>query len=102
MKQFNCHHCGFSAEKTTSDYNRAMKSGYSLYCSKRCSGLGRKKHKTVEQKKLEKREYDKAYRAKNKESIKLKKTQLQISRQANRQFLKMVFKHNNNGKIMEK
>lgn len=71
----NCNYCGKPLNKTTGEINRAKKAGLSLYCNRECSGLGRRNDKTKEQKKLEKQQYDKEYRNKNKERIKAKKAE---------------------------
>ncbi len=61
----NCAYCGKERELWTGHVNRAKKGGYSLYCGRKCSGLGRRKNKTDEQKIEEKRIYDAGYRKKN-------------------------------------
>ena len=58
-----CSHCGKPHGKSASAVNRAFKAGLSLYCNRTCAGLGRRKEKTPEQKKEEKRLYDLNYRA---------------------------------------
>jgi len=68
-----CPHCGKSAEKYTGHVKRAKKMGNKTYCSRKCSGLGRRKNYTLEQKKKIKADYDKQYRQKNLELIKKKK-----------------------------
>jgi len=75
-----CPICSKEYEKSTGHYNRAVKLGAKLYCSKPCSSIGRKlqsdKHlKTPEQLKTEKADYDKKYRYYNKEGIKIKKAE---------------------------
>lgn len=66
----NCAHCNKEFEIYIGHYNRAKKLGRPVYCDKICSGFGRRKHKTEEQKKREKAEYDKIYSEKNKEKKK--------------------------------
>lgn len=55
-----CPVCKNQHEKYIGHYNRAMKLGAPVYCSRKCAGLGRRSNKTVEQKKAEKSAYDKA------------------------------------------
>lgn len=71
--EFICAHCGKKGDRLTGDVNRAIKANRPLYCDKKCAGLGRRKNKTPEQLKEEKRLYDLEYRAKNKEMLKAKK-----------------------------
>lgn len=71
--QFTCPQCGGLAEKDIGNYNRAIKGGYKVYCSRVCSGIGRRSGKTVDQLKAEKAEYDKQYRYYQKDCIKEKK-----------------------------
>lgn len=70
---FICHYCGNESSKESGAYNRAIREGKNLYCNKECSGFGRRSNKTKEQKVLEKAAYDKEFRTKNKELIKVKK-----------------------------
>lgn len=70
-----CTSCGNTCEKSASSYNRAMKVGANLYCSKVCAGRGRRVAKTPAQKKEEKRLYDIEYRAKNQTRIKQNKAE---------------------------
>jgi hypothetical protein len=72
-----CHKTYF---RRTGHYNRSIKLGAKLYCSKDCFSAGRKlqfdKHlKTTEQLKAEKAEYDREYRKKNLEALKIKKAE---------------------------
>jgi len=53
--------------------NRANKLGVPIYCNRVCAGLGRRHNKTVEQKKAEKAEYDREFRRKNAEKLKVQK-----------------------------
>ena len=71
--QFTCPQCGGIGEKYAGHYNRAIKGGYKVYCSRVCSGIGRRSNKTPEDRKAEKAEYDKRYRYYEKEGIKAKK-----------------------------
>jgi hypothetical protein len=68
-----CPYCGKSAKKRPSDVNRAKRTGLKIYCSLRCSALGRRGGKTKAQKKEEKRLYDIEYRTKNLDEIRAKK-----------------------------
>lgn len=58
--KFNCSYCGCEGEKSTSHYNRAIKTSPNLYCSQTCFGLDRRK--SVEEKKRVKSVYDKKLR----------------------------------------
>lgn len=60
-----CAHCGKKAFRYIGHVNRSNKLGNQLYCGRTCAGLGRRKNKSLEQKKEEKRLYDIEYRAKN-------------------------------------
>lgn len=73
MKWFKCYNCGCSAQKSTGHYNRSIKTGAKLFCSKKCSDTFRKKDIPIAIKKLNKRLYDMEYRAKNRAMIKKKK-----------------------------
>lgn len=57
-----CGHCGKVAMKASSAVNRARRDGMTIYCSRECSGLGRRKGKTAAQIKAEKKAYDAARR----------------------------------------
>lgn len=74
MKRFVCPECKCNTEKPNGQYNRAVRAGLPIYCGKKCAGIARRKNKTREQRKEEKRIYDMAYRAKNKEMLKVKKS----------------------------
>lgn len=63
-----CGHCGKVAVKTASAANRARRDGLAIYCSRECSGLGRRKGKSLEQRKAEKAAYDRHYREKNRDA----------------------------------
>lgn len=71
--QITCAHCGKQSDKPASAVNRARAAGLSLYCDRVCSGLGRRKNKSLDQKREEKRLYDAEYRAKNRAMLKAKK-----------------------------
>lgn len=68
-----CEHCNLLLNKRPVDVRRALKVGMKLYCNRVCAGLGRRTNKSLDQKKLEKQEYDRQYRLKNKDRIKEKK-----------------------------
>lgn len=70
-----CFYCGKESEKSLGAVNRATKKNAALFCNKICFGLNRRVEKTREQKREEKRQYDKDYRAKNRELLKSKKRQ---------------------------
>ena len=63
--QFQCAHCGKTADRPAGHVNRSRAQGMKLYCGRRCSGLGRRDGKTKAERKEEKRLYDLKYRAKN-------------------------------------
>lgn len=65
-----CAYCGMKVNQPTGAINRAKKKGFPIYCNKVCAGLGRRKNKTIEQKKEEKRIYDMEYRKKNRAKLK--------------------------------
>lgn len=52
-----CPVCGVKYEKSIGHYNRAIKIGLRVFCSKICAGIGRRK--TIEEKKAVKAAYDK-------------------------------------------
>ena len=60
-----CPYCKDPINQPIGAINRAKKNGVPIYCNRVCSGLGRRKEKTLEQKKEEKRLYDIKYRATN-------------------------------------
>src|SRR5690242_12469550 len=70
-----CAQCGEEADKAASHVNRARRNGDNLYCSRECSGLGRRTNKTAEQRKEEKRLYDIEYRARDVEGRKARKAE---------------------------
>lgn len=73
MKQFFCAYCGKEAQQPNGAVNRAIRRGLPLHCNKLCSGMGRRKNKSKEQKVTEKRNYDIEYRSKNQAILKAKK-----------------------------
>ena len=54
---------------------RARKSGSPLYCDRTCAGIARRKFKSADQKKEEKRLYDIEYRRRNQELLRTKKAE---------------------------
>lgn len=70
---FTCAHCGVETSRSPGHVNRAIALGNNLYCGKECSAIGRRKNKSVEQKKLDKAEYDRRYRIDNASALKIKK-----------------------------
>lgn len=71
--KITCPHCGKTTDKPPNAVNRAKRDGVRIFCSRRCSGLGRRKGKTKAQIVEEKRLYDAEYRRKNLAMIKAKK-----------------------------
>jgi len=71
--RFNCAFCGKPADKPASHVNRSRASGLRLYCGRACSGLGRRKWKSKDQRVTEKRDYDAHYRCNNRETLRAKK-----------------------------
>jgi hypothetical protein len=67
MIEFTCDHCGRKASRPTGHVNRQRARGMNLYCSRKCSGLGRRSSLTKAEKKELKRLYDQEYREKNNE-----------------------------------
>lgn len=68
-----CTCCNKEYERSAGHYNRAMKLGAKLFCSKTCFGLSRRDNKTIEEKKAEKAAYDAKYRKLDK--VKAKKAE---------------------------
>lgn len=66
-----CPICGCEKQKGIGHLNRAKKIGAPVYCSKKCAGIARRRNKSLEEKKQEKSDYDKAYRAKNLDTLKI-------------------------------
>lgn len=73
LVHFACAWCGEDGQQEAGAVNRAHRRGAKLYCSRKCSGLGRRKNKTDAEKKLAKRLYDMEYRRKNRDLLKAKK-----------------------------
>jgi len=71
--KFICAFCDVTAERPAGHCNRSLARGDKLYCGRRCSGLGRRKHKTKAQKVEEKRLYDMEYREQNIERLTVQK-----------------------------
>lgn len=65
-----CAYCSKDKELFTSQYNRALSRGNKIYCNKKCSGLGRRDNRSIEEKKKEKAIYDKEYRIRTNKSKK--------------------------------
>ena len=70
-----CAYCGTDVEKENGAINRARKQDKPIYCGRMCFGLDHKGFKTGEQKRKEKREYDKQYRKENIVLLKAKKAE---------------------------
>lgn len=70
-----CPRCqtGFKAE--VGAVNRAKKLGAGKYCGKVCAGAGRRADKTLDQRKAEKAEYDKARRERLSDRLKVEKAE---------------------------
>ena len=71
-----CAYCKSEFEKDRKHIggaNRSLRLGLNLYCNRKCAVLSRRHNKSDAQKKLEKREYDKKYREKNRERLKIEK-----------------------------
>jgi hypothetical protein len=73
MASFVCAQCGKAGKKRLGDINRAAKSGSPLFCGRKCFGRSRRLYKTKAQKIEEKRLYDIAYCARNRERRKAQK-----------------------------
>lgn len=65
--------CRAVSEKPAGAVNRARLSGAPIYCSRLCAGLGRRKHKTKDQKVAEKAAYDRKRRELRREELKAEK-----------------------------
>lgn len=66
-----CQHCGAEFDKRLAEWRRAPVKRF--YCTQACSGLARRSAKSLQEKKSDKAAYDAAYRAKNAESLRLRK-----------------------------
>jgi hypothetical protein len=69
----SCAWCGGMSCKPTGEVNRAATRHAPLYCDKACSGLARRKHKTADQCKSEKAEYDRQRRSALRERLRIEK-----------------------------
>ena len=67
--KFNCAYCRREAQRPAGHINRSLARGDKVYCSRLCSGYGRRKHKSKAQKVEEKRVYDMEYRQRNMERL---------------------------------
>lgn len=72
-KPILCAWCGKSRLLEQGAINRARSRAAPLYCGKTCSGLGRRKHKTKEQRVAEKAQYDHGYRLRDPLALKIRK-----------------------------
>lgn len=70
-----CAHCNKPHNRLTGEINRAKKRGLNIYCSLKCSRIGRRLHKTKAQLKLEKWWYDAFNRQAMRDIIKEKKAE---------------------------
>lgn len=68
-----CPQCSCEFTAPPSAVNRAARNGAPKYCGRVCAGLGRRKEKTLDQKRLEKFEYDKARRENLRDRLKAEK-----------------------------
>lgn len=75
MHPVRCFTCNAPVVKHPSEINRARKYGRRLFCDKDCAGIARRTidARTDTEKKLDKREYDMRYRARNRSLLKTKK-----------------------------
>jgi len=71
--KIKCAHCKKSADKPPGAVNRARKAGLRIFCGRRCSGLGRRKHIPKAVKRVLKAIYDAEYRRQNRAMLKAKK-----------------------------
>ncbi len=68
-----CAYCNNKSEKSSSSVNLAKRINAPIYCSRKCSGLGRRDTRTKKEKVEAKRLYDQKYRLNNFSIIKSKK-----------------------------
>jgi len=68
-----CGYCGKEFEMLTGAYNRAMKNGMRVFCSRKHSGLARRVKRSKKEKKELKRIYDSQYRVVNADKLRNKK-----------------------------
>lgn len=71
--RITCPQCHGIVDMQPNYVNRAKKNGLRLFCGRKCSGLARRKHVPIAEKKRRKKEYDVLYRAANLREIKRKK-----------------------------
>ena len=71
--RFACAQCGELADRPAGHVNRSRARGDNLYCSRKCSGLGRRTNKTRAVRVAEKRLYDIRYRQLNATKRKIEK-----------------------------
>lgn len=71
--KIRCPYCGKKVDLPENRVNRAKRDGLNIYCSRRCSGFGRRVHKSKAQKASEKAEYDRKYRKDNRDWILFRK-----------------------------
>ena len=72
-RPIHCAWCNKLVYIETRHINRQRAMGFFLYCGRKCSGFGRRKGKTIEEKRAEKAAYDREYRAANLATIKARK-----------------------------
>lgn len=77
-RSYQCAHCGVMATTASGAFNRAQKAGAPLYCGRECAGLGRRKGKSLEQRKAEKSAYDAARRVELADRIKAEKREYHL------------------------
>lgn len=70
-----CAHCGKESAKDAGCVNRSKKIGAPIYCGRECSGIARRVEKSRAQKIAEKAEYDRMYRAREAEKLRVKKAE---------------------------
>jgi len=75
MPSLSCPQCATQFHAAQSHINRAARGGSHVYCGRECAGIARRKHKTDDQKKREKAEYDKARRLELADRIKAEKAE---------------------------
>lgn len=91
-----CPQCGCLADKPAGAVNRSKSKGAPIYCGKVCASIGRRKpEKPPSQRKAEKAEYDRQYRAKNAGILRKKKAdyyQRTADREKEREYRKKVMR----------
>jgi|GEM_PF-1826425 len=68
-----CPQCGVCAYKPSGAVNRARRAGAPVYCGRECAGLARRSGESLDEKKARKAAYDKLYRAKNADRLRVEK-----------------------------